>query len=139
MRDLVESLLTLTRGDEGAGLDVGRHDLAAVAEEAVQTTRDAADGKVSVGYVPPGNPVEAIFDRDRVLQVASILLDNAVKYTPEGGSVAVKLREEDGPGRRSRSRTRGSASRRISCRSSSSASTGQILPGPRRARASGSP
>ena len=96
MRNLVESLLALTRGDEGAGLEVGRHDLAAVAEEAAQAARTAAGGKVSVEYVRPEREVVATFDRDRVLQAASILLDNAVKYTPEGGSVAVRLREEDG-------------------------------------------
>ena len=40
--------------------------------------------------------VAATFDRGRVLQVASILLDNAVRYTPEGGGVAVRVREQDG-------------------------------------------
>jgi len=95
MRNLVESLLALTRGDEGARLEIGRHDLGAVAEEAAQAARDAAEGKVSIEYVPPEREVQATFDRGRVLQAASILLDNAVKYTPEGGSVAVRLREED--------------------------------------------
>ncbi|MDQ3792448.1 MAG: sensor histidine kinase, partial [Actinomycetota bacterium] len=51
---------------------------------------------VSVEYVGPGREVAATFDRGRVLQVASILLDNAVRYTPEGGSVAVRVREQDG-------------------------------------------
>jgi two-component system OmpR family sensor kinase len=96
MQDLVEGLLALTRGDEGPPLDVGRHDLAEVAEEAVQTARAAAGGKVSVGYVPPGGPVEATFDRESVRQAASIVLDNAVKYTPEGGKVVVAVRERDG-------------------------------------------
>ena len=92
MRDLVESLLVLTRGDEGAGLEIGRHDLAAIAEEAAQAA--AAGGKISVEYVRPEREVAATFDRGRVLQVASILLDNAVRYTPKGGSVAVRVREE---------------------------------------------
>ena len=96
MQDLVEGLLALTRGDEGAPLDVGRHDLAEVAEEAVQTARAAAGGKVGVGYVPPGGPVEAAFDRESVRQAASIVLDNAVKYTPKGGKVEVTVRERDG-------------------------------------------
>src|SRR5829696_7220642 len=92
MRDLVESLLVLTRGDEGAGLEIGRHDLAAIAEEAAQAA--AAGGKISVEYVRPEREVAATFDRGCVLQVASILLDNAVRYTPKGGSVAVRVREE---------------------------------------------
>ncbi len=94
MRGLIESLLTLTRGDEGAPMEVGRHDLGAVAREATETAGDA-DGKVSVEYVPDGHEVIATFDRERVLQVASIFLDNAVKYTPEGGSVTVTVKEED--------------------------------------------
>jgi two-component system OmpR family sensor kinase len=96
MRDLVESLLALTRGDEDAPMDVGRHDLASVAEEAAHAAQAAADGKVSVEYVRPEHEVVATFDRSRVLQVASILLDNAMKYTPEGGRVTVRVDERDG-------------------------------------------
>jgi two-component system, OmpR family, sensor kinase len=93
MRGLVESLLTLTRGDEGAPMEVGRYDLGAVAKEATET---AANGRVSVEFVPIGHEITAAFDWERILQVASILLDNAVKYTPDGGSVTVRVEEEDG-------------------------------------------
>jgi two-component system OmpR family sensor kinase len=96
MRGLVESLLALTRGDEGAPLEVGRHDLATVAEAAVQTARAAANGMLSVEYARPERGVMATFDQDSVLRLADILLDNAVKYTPEGGKVTVRVREGDG-------------------------------------------
>jgi two-component system, OmpR family, sensor kinase len=93
MRGLIESLLTLTRGDEGPPMEVGRYDLGAVAKEATET---ASNGKVSVEFVPTEHEITATFDRGRVLQVASILLDNAVKYTPSGGSVTVRVEEYDG-------------------------------------------
>jgi signal transduction histidine kinase len=96
MRGLVESLLTLTRGDEGAPMEVGRYDLGAVGKEATETARAAADGRVSVKFVPNEHEITATFDRGRVMQVASILLDNAVKFTPDGGNVKVRVGEEDG-------------------------------------------
>jgi two-component system, OmpR family, sensor kinase len=96
MRGLIESLLTLTRGDEDAPMEVGRYDLGAVGKEATETAGAAADGRVSVGFVPIEHQITATFDRERVMQVASILLDNAVKYTPDGGSVTVRVVEENG-------------------------------------------
>jgi two-component system, OmpR family, sensor kinase len=94
MRGLVESLLTLTRGDEGAPMEVGRYDLGAVAKEATEITDAAAEGRVSVEYFPSEHEVMATFDRERVLQVASILLDNALKYTSDGGSITVRVDDE---------------------------------------------
>jgi signal transduction histidine kinase len=96
MRGLIESLLMLTRGDEGAPMEVGRYDLGAIAKEATETARAAVDGKVSVDFVPIEHEITATFDRERVLQVASILLDNALKYTPGGGNVTVRVEEENG-------------------------------------------
>jgi two-component system, OmpR family, sensor kinase len=89
----VEAMLALTRGDEGAPLEIEDHDLAAVAEEAAQS---AAGEKIAIEHLPAKGQVNAPFDRDRIRQVASILLDNAVKYIPEGGKVTVTARERDG-------------------------------------------
>ena len=96
MRELVESLLALARDDADAPLDLAPGDLGAVAADAAKAARAAASGKVVVEYTPAEEPVEASFDQTRIRQVAAILLDNAVKYTPEGGNVAVSVGKENG-------------------------------------------
>jgi two-component system, OmpR family, sensor kinase len=96
MGELVESLLALARGDAGAPLELAPGDLDAVATETVKAARAAVDGKVAVEYAPSGEPAEASFDRARIRQAASILLDNAVKYTPEEGTVVVNVGQENG-------------------------------------------
>jgi signal transduction histidine kinase len=95
MGELVEDLLAVARGDEGAPLELASEDLGSVAAEAVDAARAAAGGKVVIEHVPPNGPVEATFDRDQIYRAATILLDNAVKYTPEGGVVSVSIGEVD--------------------------------------------
>jgi two-component system OmpR family sensor kinase len=96
MRAMLESLLALAQGDEGAPLTFECQDLSTVVAEVVRTTRAATGGKVTIEYRPPGHEILAIFDGTRIRQVLSIFLDNAVKYTPEGGEVKVEVRENEG-------------------------------------------
>ena len=95
MKGLVEGLLELARGDEGMRLHPEHNDLDEVVEDAVESARTAANGKITIEHPVSGRAVGAIFDRERLRQAISILLDNAVKYTPEGGRVIVRTREED--------------------------------------------
>jgi two-component system, OmpR family, sensor kinase len=94
VREMVEGLLALARGDEGAPLKLESQDLGAVAAEVVRTARAVA-GKVTIEYSPLEHELIATFDRTRIRQAISILLDNAIKYTPQGGAVTVEVREQD--------------------------------------------
>jgi two-component system OmpR family sensor kinase len=92
METLVEELLALARGDERLTLDPRPHDLGDLAALAVEAARAAAGGKVTIVYEPPPAPIRAVVDRDRIRQALAALLDNAIKYTPEGGMVEVTVR-----------------------------------------------
>jgi len=102
---LVRDLLDLARMNR---TDFSVHnseiDLAEVADDAVRRYQQQADGfGVSLVAVSDG-PAPAVADADRVLQVVSNLVENALRMTPRGGEVRIVtapgvLRIEDtGPG-----------------------------------------
>jgi len=68
MRNLNDSLLFLTRGDESQSFQVGLHGVGAVGEEAAQAARTAADGSAR-SSTSARSAVEATFDWNRVFQV----------------------------------------------------------------------
>jgi two-component system, OmpR family, sensor kinase len=96
MKGLIENLLELARGDEGMKLNLKENDLTEVVEEAAESARASVNGKVLIERPTPQQEVSAVFDRERLRQAISILLDNAVKYSPEGGRVTIGIVEEDG-------------------------------------------
>jgi two-component system sensor histidine kinase BaeS len=70
-------------------------DLPAVARECAELLQPlAAEKKVRLDLNL--GPVRARGDHDRIAQVVTNLLSNAIQYTPEQGSVAVATRLEDG-------------------------------------------
>ena len=95
MHELVERLLLMAREDEDLLLDSAPTDMRDIASAAVAARRVAATD-ITIDYQAGPDPVVADVDSARIRQVLDILLDNAVKFTPEGGTVRVGVRFEDG-------------------------------------------
>jgi two-component system OmpR family sensor kinase/two-component system sensor histidine kinase QseC len=94
---LVEQLLTLARSDpqELAG-DFAAVDLAAVAAEGIADTHDLALARgIDLG-LDAAPPVPVRGDREALRILVRNLVDNAVRYTPPGGSVQVRCRPAAG-------------------------------------------
>ncbi|HEY7898394.1 MAG: ATP-binding protein [Gemmatimonadales bacterium] len=92
MADLVESLLTLARADEGRfDLYRERVDLAALTLEVYETAVILGEGAGVAVNLPFTAEVSVAGDRTRLRQLFLNLVTNAIKYTPAGGRVDIGL------------------------------------------------
>ncbi|WP_433826313.1 ATP-binding protein [Actinoplanes sp. CA-015351] len=93
LREIINELLELSALDAGHA-DVRRTpiDLAAVVRDVVDRTRSAIDGAPVV--IDTDLPGELIVpgDKDRLRHIVQNLLGSAVRYSPDGGHVAISLR-----------------------------------------------
>ncbi len=94
LRDLIEDLLDLASVEQGqARIDLAPVSLRDVVAQAEAVARPAAAGKGHTLVVDlPGDLPRVVADRDRLAQVLINLLDNAVKFTAEGGRIEVTAR-----------------------------------------------
>src|SRR4051794_33860749 len=99
MTEMVENLLTLARADEGrAPLAVEECDLREVVADVAETAGMLGeDAGVSAVHAMPGSPVRLPIDRHRIREMLLNMVTNAIKYTPQGGTIALTL-EEDADG-----------------------------------------
>ncbi len=88
---LVEDLLDFSRLENGSlQLRIQRIDVLAELDEAVFVLRDRAIREgIDLYYSTPDLPAPANADPDRIKQVFVNILDNAIKYTPEGGKISI--------------------------------------------------
>jgi two-component system phosphate regulon sensor histidine kinase PhoR len=70
--------------------------LKTVAEELYEDCEILASEKKIRITLEAGTPITIVGDRGRLRQLFLNLIDNAIKYTPEGGSVTVTVAKQDG-------------------------------------------
>ncbi|RNL80011.1 PAS domain-containing sensor histidine kinase [Nocardioides marmorisolisilvae] len=90
---LVDDLLTLVAIEEsGLSIRTAPIDLEPVVRDAVEAARPRAEEvDIDLTLEIPGFVVQVDADRDRVGQAIDNLLSNALKFTPSGGTVRVRL------------------------------------------------
>lgn len=93
LRLLVENLLDLSSIESGGvHLQLAPTNITRVAHETVESFRGrAAQANIVLTLTEPGRGVTVRADPDRMTQVLSNLLDNALKFTPRGGHVVVSV------------------------------------------------
>jgi signal transduction histidine kinase len=95
---LIADILDMERFAEGKlELQMAQFDMQDLIEESVESfSSAAAEHRISLRALPSGNSSSLfIGDRDRIEQVLSNLIGNALKFTPAGGSVTLSLQETE--------------------------------------------
>lgn len=94
MRSLVENLLLLAKSENASvAFRMATADLAALSHKIVQQFEELfATKTISLSF--DGDSAVARFDLEAMSRVIENLLENALRYTPEGGAVAVIVRKQ---------------------------------------------
>ena len=95
---IVNDLLSVARMSEGStDLFIEPGDVSDAVRAGGVLFEDAAkDKNIRLTFDLPASPLQARFDRGKLALVIENLIDNAVKYTPNGGSVTVRAGSEKG-------------------------------------------
>ena len=94
---IVDRLLSVAQLDNGdMAVQIAETDVAAVVSEAVRTA-ESQEEQMEHRFVLAleGEPLAAEADKDKLGQVLAHLLDNAVRYSPAGGTVTVAARRKN--------------------------------------------
>lgn len=97
MHTLIEHLLDISRFENGI-ITLHRQPvlLQALLEEELRVHETDAQAKqIALSHTFAAAPLYALVDEDRIKQVMTNLLHNAINYTPEGGAINVVLQRDD--------------------------------------------
>lgn len=96
LNGLMQNLLTLSRMDEGAmNLQTLEFSMSQVLKETLHPFYESAAQKHVEIYEEIQPEVMVLANRDHIIQLITILMDNAVKYVNEAGEIRVDLKKTD--------------------------------------------
>ena len=94
---LLRALMEISEAEAGVlRLEKTENDLRDLTRQAVELYSDVAEAKQIKLEFAVGSAVPVFVDAVRTRQAVANLIDNAVKYTPEGGAVNLRVYEADG-------------------------------------------
>lgn len=97
LQRIVDDLLDLSRLESGAWKpDLDELDVAGIARDAWEGLRHRAEAKEIAFAVESGSDIAVLADALAVRQILTNLLDNAIRHTPAGGRIAVRIAASGG-------------------------------------------
>ncbi|MFT3781513.1 MAG: ATP-binding protein [Nibricoccus sp.] len=94
---LLRALMEISEAEAGMlRLDRTEEDLRTVVAQAADLYADVAEAKQISLKLEEGSAVPVFVDKVRLRQAVANLIDNAIKYTPDGGSVTLRVNSENG-------------------------------------------
>jgi PAS domain S-box-containing protein len=91
--NIVDDLLNVARLETGTlGLSISRTDVGEIVTETVGRFAEHVDGDFTFDVEVPDGSVFVRADREKLTQIVMNLVDNAVKFSPTGGRIAVTAR-----------------------------------------------
>lgn len=97
LTSIIDNLLTLAKADQGLyRAEFSEVNMKELVEELFEDSEVLAASKRIHVTVEEASPITIVGDRGRLRQLFLNLIDNAIKYTPEGGKVTIGVARQNG-------------------------------------------